>query len=155
MIRPPPILRTTRHDALLHQVANAYHLPFNVLQAQMIAESNGDPWAFRYEPAYFLRYIFEHPEAKAYKYGPLAACSFGLLQILLETAMEIGFDGQPHELFNVRVGLSWGAKYLRQCWDHVGGQDSTLKQALARYNGIGSKADRYADLIYRAAGMDA
>ncbi len=128
----------TAYTALLHQVSNASGLPFALLEAQVLAESGGDPNALRYERDYFERYILGSPHAKAAAYGPLAACSFGLLQILLETAMEIGFTDRPERLFVPMVGLTFGAKQMANLWKAAGGLDSDYRIALAGYNG-GSK----------------
>lgn len=135
---------------LVDQIARVYRLPTYLLAAQIQVESGGDPNAFRYEPAYFEKYIFER-DVKGARYGPLAACSYGLLQILLETALEIGFTDKPEMLFVPRIGLSWGAKYLRLLWDNVGGQPETYRKALVRYNGRGAAAEAYADRVYAVA----
>ena len=140
---------TTPHDALILQTANVYGVPFDLLQSQVIQESSGDPWAFRFEPAYFSKYIKSNTDAKGHEYGPLSACSFGLLQILLETALEIGYEGRPERLFEPKIGLAWGTKYLAQCIAREGGD--TWK-GLARYNGNGPRAMAYADQVYARAG---
>jgi len=114
------------------RVARAYGLDPELLTAQILVESSGDATAFRYEPAFFRRYVHGNPDAKAAKFGPLAACSFGLLQILLETACEIGFVGQPWDLFTPAIGLEWGAKYFAALLAWAGGD---VTRALAAYNG--------------------
>jgi soluble lytic murein transglycosylase-like protein len=108
--------------------------------------------AFRYEHAFFDNYLRHKPEAKGYAYGPLAACSFGLLQILFETALETGFDDRPERLFDPRVGLAWGAKYLQSRLTLSGGD---YHAALAAYNGSGPASRTYADRIYTLAGRAA
>jgi soluble lytic murein transglycosylase-like protein len=144
--------------ALLQEVGNHYRLPAHLLAAQVLQESSGDPFAFRFEPNFWRRYIRDNPDAKAFRFGPLAACSFGLLQIMLETAYEIGFDGRPEDLFVPRIGLSWGAKYLRSLWDWAGGEDANYIQALCAYNGGRGgngtppfRNQHYADLVYQRA----
>jgi len=122
----------TPYTDLIGRVAQTYGLPADVLEGQVLAESHGDPNALRYEPAFFARYVFENVNSKASHFGPLAACSFGLLQVMLETAMEDGFDGRPEQLFEPMVGLAWGAKHLKWCLDWAGGD---LERALACYNG--------------------
>ena len=72
---------------LIIQVANLYNLRIDILTAQVQIESGGDPFALRYEDGYFEKYIRNNPKAKGYKYGPFAACSIGLLQILYETGV--------------------------------------------------------------------
>lgn len=130
-------------------VANHLALPIDVLSAQVQVESGGDPYAFRYEPAFFDRYIRHHETAAAFKYGPLAACSYGLLQILLETAMELGFADAPERLFVPRVGVLWGARYLRRCVDRAGGD---VFLGLQAYNGTGDAARDYAQKVWGLAG---
>lgn len=114
------------------RVATAYGLDPQLLTAQVLVESSGEAEAFRYEPAFFRRYVQGHPTAKAAKFGPLAACSFGPLQIMLETACEIGFLGQPWDLFTPAIGLEWGAKYFAALLTWAGGD---VARALAAYNG--------------------
>lgn len=134
---------------MIQQVGAAYGLPFDLLKAQVTVESDGDPNAFRFEPAFFTRYILNNVAAKAGRFGPLAACSYGMLQIMLETAYEIGFDGRPEDLFVDRIGLTWGAKKLKALLDANGGD---YKIALARYNGAGTAAQEYAAKVYALAG---
>lgn len=144
---------TTAYDDLIRQVGSVYDLPFDLLQAQVQRESSGQADAFRYEHAFYDHYIRHNPTAKGFSYGPLAACSYGLMQVLFETALEVAqFDGRPHDLFIPRVGLTIGAKVLKAYWMKLGGTPDTYKRALARYNGTGEAATHYADTIYLAAG---
>lgn len=138
----------TRSSPLVVQVASMYGLRTDLLAAQIMAESSGDPFAFRYEHEFFERYIKDHASAQGYRFGPLAACSFGLLQILLETALELGFDDRPERLFDPRTGLSWGAKYLQRCLEATG---NDYRKGLARYNGAGARADAYALNVFAIA----
>ena len=136
-------------DDLIRQVATAYTLPFELLKAQVQVESNGDPNAFRFEPAFFTRYVLNNPASKAARFGPLAACSYGVLQVMLETAYELGFDGRPEDLFVDRIGLTWGAKKMRALLDANG---DNYPVALQRYNGTGAAAEAYAARVYQEAG---
>lgn len=92
--------------------ATKYALSPELLAAQVLVESAGDPNAFRYEPAFFKTYIKGNRNAKAARFGPLAACSYGPLQIMLETACEFGFAGRPEDLFVPEIALEYSAKYL-------------------------------------------
>lgn len=92
--------------------AAKYALSPELLVAQVLVESSGQADAFRYEDAFYRKYIKGNANAKAARFGPLAACSYGPLQIMLETAYELGFDGAPEELFIPEIGMNWGAKYL-------------------------------------------
>ena len=65
-------------------------------------------------------------------------------------ALEHGFDDRPERLFDPRVGLTWGAKYLKHCLE-VMGQD--YRRALAKYNGSGARAEAYAARVFTIAGQ--
>lgn len=123
----------TLNRSLIRQVALTCRVPSEILEAQVLVESNGDPYAFRFEPAFFDAYIRENLQAKGHRYGPIAACSFGLLQIVLEVALEDGFTGQPWDLFVPRIGLTWGAKHLSGLLH--GWAEGDIDRALAAYNG--------------------
>lgn len=112
--------------------AGKYALSPELLAAQVLVESSGDPNAFRYEPAFFKTYIKGNPHAKAARFGPLAACSFGPLQIMLETAYEVGFVGRPEDLFIPEIGMEFGAKYLSSLLLWAGGD---YTRAWCAYNG--------------------
>ena len=145
-------------DILAQQVSANLHLPQTLFRAQIQIESSDDPWAFRYEHNFFKQFVESNPNAKGFSYGPLAACSFGLLQVLLETALELGFDGPPQDLFVPRVGLTWGAKYLSACWNASGGTEDRYPWALCRFNaGLNAHPPfsniAYAQKIYAQAGV--
>jgi hypothetical protein len=146
---------TTPYDDLIQTCSNTYGLPFQLLQAQVIRESSGHADAFRYEPAFYDHYLKGNSAAKSVAYGPLGACSYGLLQIMLETAMEIGFSDRPEALFRPSVGLAFGCKKMQLLWQNVGGSATSYRTALARYNGAGAQADAYAASIYTLAGVAA
>ncbi|TCO71943.1 lytic transglycosylase domain-containing protein [Rhodovulum euryhalinum] len=41
---------------------------------------------------------------------------YGLMQILPETARTMGFRGEPHQLLDAEINLTWAVKYLRGAW---------------------------------------
>jgi hypothetical protein len=116
----------------VHATAVRHQLDPELLAAQVLVESSGRPDAFRYEPHFYAMYIRGNASAKATRFGPLAACSFGLLQIMLETACELGFGGQPCDLFDPAIGLEWGAQHFAALLAWAAGD---YRRALAAYNG--------------------
>ena len=120
------------HTAVITSVAQQFAVRADILHAQVLQESNGDTFAFRYEKAYFERYIRNRPNVAGARYGPLAACSYGLLQIMLETALEHGFSEEPERLFIPTIGLTWGVRYFRRLLDKYSGD---YEGALIAYNG--------------------
>lgn len=122
------MISTHRPDLLT--IAARYQLDPRLLEAQVWVESSDNPFALRYEHAFYVRYLQGKPQWSAW--GPLAACSYGLLQIVFATAVEDGFHGRPEDLFVPAIGLNAGALHFRKLLDHLGGDESA---ALAAYNG--------------------
>lgn len=134
--------------ALVSSVAQKHHLREDYLRAQMMIESSGDPNAFRFEKGFYVRYVASAVNKPPWaKYGPLAACSYGLLQIMLVVAMENGFTGQPWDLFVPEVGLDWGALHFAELLRWSKGD---YYQALAAYNGGkgGNEKPPYRNQVY-------
>lgn len=122
----------TRYTDLIRTASHTYGLPFDLLEGQILQESSGDPNACRYEPDFFERYLLDNRSAKGFAYGPFAACSVGLLQIIVQVAYEIGFDGRPEQLWDPKVGLAWGCRQMQILLAWTGGD---YAKTLAAYNG--------------------
>src|SRR5437016_1759983 len=80
--------------ALAHEAARAHSLWPELVCAVIEQESSWDPWALRYEPAFYARYvepqlyrgmIRQETEARA------RAFSWGLMQVMGQVAREHGF----------------------------------------------------------------
>lgn len=122
---------------LINAIAAQHGLPTTLVQAIVQVESNGRPWAVRYEPGFFSRYVEGRQPAV---YAPcsrdteehLRACSFGLMQIMGQTARELGFRGvYLTELCDPGVGLEWGCRLLAALVVRHHGQ---LTRVAAAYN---------------------
>lgn len=114
--------------------AREFNLDPELLHAQILVESAGDPWAFRFEPDFWHHYLVPKGSALLGGSGPLLACSYGLLQPLLQVCRERGFQGHPEDLFDPTVNLFWGCTqlvYLRAKLP----VDYDIRALLASYNG--------------------
>jgi soluble lytic murein transglycosylase-like protein len=109
-------------------------------------ESNWHTLAIRDEPAFFKRYIHparpDNPTTK--EMGE--ARSFGLMQIMGETAEELGFKPAMPEWHNAlcrpELGIECGCRKLAHCMElHAG----DVRAALLAYNGGSDPA--YPDLV--------
>lgn len=99
-------------------------------------ESNWNPWAVRYEPAFFIRYTSTLKVSETEKYS--RAFSYGLMQIMGQTAREFGFSGQYcTEICDPETSLSLGCKKLKHCLSLSNGN---VEDALLKYNGGGNKS---------------
>jgi Transglycosylase SLT domain len=92
-----------------------------------------DPFAVRFEPAFESRYIKPPNPAMPSTEQLCLAMSFGLMQIMGQTARERGFAGKfLTGLCDPETGLEYGCRQLRRCIDLSRGDPSS---ALLRWNG--------------------
>lgn len=106
-------------------------------------ESEGwQQYAARFEEAFDERYVNPIPGISPTE-NKLRAMSFGLMQIMGETARELGFAAKNlAELFDPVSSVAYGCKKLKRCLDD---QNQDVHNALLRYNG-GSNPD-YPNLV--------
>lgn len=102
------------------RLASDFSLPPNLVTAIIRTESGGNPWAFRYEPAFFDRYIankrwpvFGAISQETEKRG--RATSWGLMQVMGQTARELGcVEPYISSLCWPETGIYWGCRYLER-----------------------------------------
>ena len=98
--------------------------------AIVMTESSGNPFAIRYEPQFYKRYVLplglkDRTEATG------RAISWGLMQVMGQVARERGFDGKYlSELCDPETGLYFGVLHLKGFFSRYG--DET--RAIASYN---------------------
>lgn len=149
---------------LIDAVAAQHGLPTALVQAIVQVESNGRPWAVRYEPDFFLRYVAGRDHRV---YAPcsrvteerLRACSFGPMQIMGQTARELGFQGvYLTELYAPAVGVEWGCRLLASLLVR---EKKRVDRAVAAYNAGSARLtpsgkfvnQQYVDKIRAAGGF--
>jgi soluble lytic murein transglycosylase-like protein len=111
-------------------------------------ESGWNPWAMRYELAFFSKYV-----ASLYTNNKISASeayargfSWGLMQVMGQVARETGFDALfLSALCDPEQGLAIGCKVLRKKFDAMAG-DTT--RALLAWNG-GGNANYAAQVLAR------
>jgi len=120
---PVPASAPTQDD-LVVSMAASYQLPVVIVRAMVAHESAGGiPYAARFEPDFYERYLKGEtpdfrPEFCSLETERIGrATSWGLMQIMGETARCIGFRGWFGELCTPAVGLEWGCRYLRRLAD--------------------------------------
>jgi soluble lytic murein transglycosylase-like protein len=98
-------------------------------------ESAWNPWAIRYEPLFFAKYV-----ASLYTNNKVSASeayargfSWGLMQVMGQVARETGFDALfLSALCDPEQGLALGCKVLRKKFDAAAGDTA---RALLAWNG--------------------
>lgn len=126
-----------------------YNVNPSLIAAVIWQESRCDPNAIRYEDRFFLKYLKRRAYADLGGFLPnprkvsadterrMRAVSWGLMQLLGQTAREQGFEGTfLTELLdveaNIKTGVGLLAKFLEQ-------NEGDAHKALLRYNGGGNK----------------
>lgn len=105
-------------SAPIDRAARLHGLPPALVRAVVAVESEGNPWATRYEPAFYDRYISSSkiksiPPCSVSTEARLRATSFGLLQIMGAVARERGFDAPfLTALCDPDTGLEFGCRHL-------------------------------------------
>ena len=150
-------------DPLIQSAARLHGLPVRLVKAIVEVESGGNPWAVRYEPMFYSRYIqgkkiHNIPPCSNATEERLRAHSFGLMQIMGATAREAGFKGAYlAELCEPDVNLEWCCRYLAGLVKKHGG----VEPAVAAYNagsprkGIDGRwvNQAYVDKVRKAGGL--
>src|ERR1700690_3953547 len=124
--------------ALARRAADAEGLDNALVCAVVEQESGWNPWAMRYEPLFFAKYVAplytnnKVSATEAYSRG----ISWGLMQVMGQTARERGVTSPfLSALCEPSAGLAIGCRILRQKLEAAG---SEARKALLAWNGGGN-----------------
>ena len=152
-------------ESLIADTADRYDLPVKLVKAIVQVESGNNPWAARYEPAFYTRYVADRghrvwPGCSRETEERLRATSLGLMQIMGQTARERGFDGPfLTSLCDPMIGLEFGCRYLAQQVKRYSGD---VEAAVAAYNAGTARREAsgnrfenqaYVDKVKKAGGL--
>lgn len=121
--------------SLARKAAATHSLDPALVCAVIEQESAWNPWAMRYEPAFFSKYV-----ANLYTNNKISASeayargfSWGLMQVMGQVARELGFDGTfLSALCDPEQNLAIGCKLLRKKLDAMSGD---VTRGLLAWNG--------------------
>lgn len=136
-----PIAEAIRTNALKHGINP------QLIAAIIHVESAGNPAVVRYEPAFFQKYLALKNKKQLNGHIPtlvsfetekkLRAFSFGLMQIMGNTAREAGFKHELlTELIDSATNIEFGCQIFKKCLDSA----TDIDHALLNYNGGGNEA---------------
>ena len=125
--------------AMASRAAAAQSIEPALVCAVVEQESAWNPWAMRYEPLFFAKYV-----APLYTNSKVSASeayargfSWGLMQVMGQVARESGFDSLfLSALCDPELGLAVGCKVLRKKLDTIPGD--TMRGLLAWNGGANS-----------------
>lgn len=117
--------------AMAAKWATKYGIDVAMVCAVIEQESNWNQWAMRYEPGFFDHYI--KPMTGLTATEQIArATSYGLMQVMGETAREFGFSGPfISQLCDPDTGIDFGCRKLQKCFSNHGADEN----GLLSYNG--------------------
>lgn len=120
-----------RRKAFAATYAAEYLIDSFLLCAVVEHESSWNPYATRMEKAFYDKYILQMTLNDTEEYT--RAMSWGLMQVMGETAREFGFKGKfMTELTDPDTGMIFGCKKLKRCLSIHQGDNNA---ALLAYNG--------------------
>lgn len=129
--------------AIIRDEAFRLQLNPDLIAAVIQHESGGNPWAIRHEPDFARQYLDGKSETDLRGFWPedsahkrqerlLRCFSMGLMQIMVQTAREHGFDEYyATALLDPKTNINLGCKILQ---NNLGLTGDTTK-ALLKYNG--------------------
>jgi len=132
--------------SLAKQVAAAHGLDPALVCAIVEQESSWNPWAIRYEPAFYQRYITPMQGLTATE-GYSRAFSWGLMQLMGECARENGYTGALPALCDPQTGLEQGCVHFTKKLKAAAGDTA---RALQLWNG-GGNSQYSAQVLARVA----
>lgn len=98
--------------ALIADAAQRWNVPENWIKAVIAVESNGDPRAYREEPQ-------------------ISDSSYGLMQLLEETARGLGFTGKVEQLYDPATNIDLGTNLLAELRSRYG---ENFRRVYSAYN---------------------
>ncbi len=130
-----------------------HHLDPALVCAIVEQESVWDPWAIRFEPAFFAKYVAPlfaickiEPATNTEAYS--RAMSWGLMQVMGQTARERGFSGKfLSELCDPATGLDAGCELFAH---KLAIAEGKVVRALALWNG-GTNANYAPQVLARVS----
>lgn len=130
----PPKHSMSKLLKLANEIATREGVDPALVCAVVEQESAWSPWAVRFEPAFYERYTKPMHLSDTEEYT--RAISFGLMQLMGESAREAGFTGKYlSELCDPTVGLTWGCRWLQRKLARANGD---VTKGLLAWNGGGN-----------------
>lgn len=121
----------TEYRKDIEVVASLRQIDPDLVEAIVLVESSGQADAFRHEPGFWKKYLADNPRY-AGKNPRRVSSSYGLMQIMYPTAVDLGFRHDPEMLFLPGVNLDYGTKYLKSLLTWA---DGNVERAVRAYNG--------------------
>lgn len=128
------------YDDIIKSYSLIYKIDEKLIRAIIQTESSWKVYAFRREPNFWNRYwvniknlfaVTPEKDEQWLSSPDIVSSSYGLMQLMLTTAMELGFRYEyPFELFDPATNIKWGCALLKKLYDRYG----DWQDAVSAYN---------------------
>lgn len=122
---------------LIKKYAKNNAIPENILVGMIYSESNSNPRAYRYEPAFYKRYI-KGKGKYPYENAPeRVSASYGCYQLMFTTAYDMGYRGEPEGLYDPETNIIYACKLYNSIYDkfpEIKDEKERCKFTVAAYN---------------------
>ncbi len=135
------------YDEIIKNCSRIYKIDEKLIRAIIRKESSWNPWAFRVERGFWSRYLAgiknifwgtKEKDERWLTYPDIVSASYGLMQVMLTTAMELGFRFQyPFELFDPANNIKFGCLLLKKSYERYG----NWLDAISAYNQGNNRKD--------------
>lgn len=125
--------------ALAQRTAERHELWPELVCAIVEQESAWNPWALRYEPAFYDKYVapqIARGEIAEVTESRARAFSWGLMQVMGQVAREHGFTGALASLCDPAIGLEIGCRVFAA---KLAAAEGNVTRALLLWNGAGNR----------------
>lgn len=149
-------------ELIITNCSRIYKIDEKLIRAIIRKESSWQVYAFRREPKFWITYganvkkLFSLTPQKdeVWLSSPdIVSSSYGLMQIMLSTAMERGFRFTfPFELFEPATNVKWGCSHLKYLYDRYGDWNDTIAaynqgNNRKRLDGKYENQEKYVDIV--------
>jgi soluble lytic murein transglycosylase-like protein len=129
------------YETIITNCARVYKIDEALIRAIIKKESSWRPYAYKVEKSFWSRYLtgiknlffktVTKKDDQWLAYPDIVSASYGLMQIMLTTAMELGFQYDfPFELFDPATNIKYGCLLLKKYYNRYG----DWNDAIASYN---------------------
>lgn len=142
-------------EEIIGAACGKHSIPFELFASLIMRESEGILNAGRFEQSFYLKYVLPHHREGLIGHVPehlpdiasekiFRGISYGLTQIMGETAREMGFAGDRlFDLFEPDINVEFGGKFFARCMKLSHGDE---RGALLHWNG--GDDEQYHDKVF-------
>lgn len=132
-------------EKIARSVAESFNIRPELVCGLIERESSWIDVPPRYEPKFYIDYVMHRTDLDDSEKSKRSS-SWGLMQVMGETAREYGLHGDIEQLRDAEIGITYGCKLFKHLMKITDGDEA---RALLHYNGGGNL--KYPDEVLQLA----